>query len=237
MVDESCRLGKILKNLKKKGIPAICLNTSFNLENRPIVESLSDVIETFKMIECNILALDENIIIKKMTQLILEQMEIDLKRECPIVVRKGEFRYEYDGEAEDTISVMKWIMEQTGCKTVYIRRNFGLNQEYMEWLKEGSKSSTLRFKNQSIEYPQHFCRGMWKTNAFEKLDESKLPEPDLKIRIQKIEYCRFCDLNEEDAKRDGFVSFEEMKSAFLNYMYQDIQDEDWMTIYFLKIEK
>lgn len=237
LVDENCRLGRILKALKKQGESAVCLNTSFNLENRPIVDSLGDVIETFKMMECNILALDENIVVKKMNHEILEQLKIDLRKECEIVVRQGEFRYRYDEEAEDAISIMKWIMEQTGCKTVYIRRNFGLNQEYMEWLKEGSKSSTLRFKNQSIEYPQHFCRGMWKTKAFEKLDESKLLEPDLKIRIQRIEYCRFGELNEEDAKRDGFVSLEEMKSAFLNHMYPDIQDEDWMTIYFLKIEK
>ena len=128
-------------------------------------------------------------------------------------------------------------MKQTGCNTIYIRRNFGLNQEYMKWLKEGTKSSTLRFKNRSIEYPQHFCRGMWKTKAFEKLDESKLSSPDLKIRIQKIEDCRFCDLNEDDAKRDGFTTLEEMRSAFINLMYHDIQDEDWMTIYFLKIEE
>lgn len=237
IVNEKCRLGKILKAMKKSGESAVCLNTSFNLENRPIVDSLTDVIETFKMMECNVLALDEHIIVKKMTQDILNQLKIDSKKKCPVVVRKGEVRCEYDGQAEDTSSIMEWVMKQTGCNTIYIRRNFGLNQEYMKWLKEGTKSSTLRFKNRSIEYPQHFCRGMWKTKAFEKLDESKLSSPDLKIRIQKIEYCRFCDLNEDDAKRDGFTTLEEMRSAFINLMYHDIQDEDWMTIYFLKIEE
>lgn len=235
-VGEDCRLGNILKSLKEYGEPAVCLNTSFNLEGHSMVESLNDVIETFKKMECNILALDENIVVKNMTHDLLKVLKIDEKKECPIVVRQGDIRYEYNDEAKDTTSIINWIMKKTGCKTAYIRKNFGLNQEYMKWLKEGTKNSTLRFKNLSIEYPQHFCGGMWKTTAFEKLDESKLMNPDIKIRIQKIEYCRFGDLNEEDAKRDGFVSLEEMKSTFIKYMYQDIQDEDWMTIYFLKLE-
>jgi carbamoyltransferase len=55
-------LYKILKEFKKKNGVGLLINTSFNVHEEPIVESISDAIKSFEMSKLDYLIIDNSII-------------------------------------------------------------------------------------------------------------------------------------------------------------------------------
>ena len=78
---------------------------------------------------------------------------------------------------------------------------------------------------------------MWSSKNFENIDfnDSHLGKENCRVCIEKIIYKRFGDLNTQDAINDGFGNVEEMKSAFRINMYPGLTDDEWVSIYCLKI--
>ena len=106
--------------------------------------------------------------------------------------------------------------------------------DYLGWLRNGEKSTTIRRRKGGIEWPVSPLLNLWQSS-----DEKRVPDftepPKEKVEILKIEYVRFGELNNDDAKRDGFKTIEEMKQAFRKRIYPDITLEDWITLYHLKL--
>jgi hypothetical protein len=50
------------------------------------------------------------------------------------------------------------------------------------------------------------------------------------VKISALRYHRWGELSADDAMRDGFKSFDDMRSA-LTKIYPRITDEDWVTVY------
>jgi len=107
-----------------------------------------------------------------------------------------------------------------------------LYAEYVEWLKSGRKTTTIRIESGKLRYPASETLQLVETVPADKSYE----KPIGSVTFEKIVIKRFGDLDDGDAKRDGFSSKEELRSA-LQEIFGAIPEDELVSIYHIKSAK
>jgi hypothetical protein len=146
----------------------------------------------------------------------------------PVTIRRGSEKFEYaPNSIQELISITNKI-----STNVYLRTEFSLFKDYLNWFENNQKVTTIRRRVNGIEVPINQTLGMWDTTDDKRVPTLNHP-PLFWVDIKKIEYVKFQDLSQVDAKFDGFRDLDELNYAFRNRVYKGIKDSDWLTIYTL----
>ena len=103
----------------------------------------------------------------------------------------------------------------------YVASRIKLADRFFDLVLAGSKTSTIRY-------------------GLVFFSDNKIPlisnNKTVNIRILKLDYSKtFGELDENDAKRDGFTSLLELRDE-LQRIYPDINNDDPITIIYFKVE-
>jgi carbamoyltransferase len=109
------------------------------------------------------------------------------------------------------------------------RERFLLDKTYIEWVKRGVKTTTIRFSSNRIEYPAQPIIPLFETERFSGFVTGLTPHVGF-IRVVAVTYVAFGDLDEKDAINDGFSSLHELKNT-LRMIYDIINDFDIVTVF------
>jgi carbamoyltransferase len=222
--EEKRLLREILEDFHAlSGVPLL-LNTSFNRAGEPIVETPVDAVRTFSSMAVNALVLGRFVIVKTYFP---QLVELGLLPREPLkdisIFEKSEWRQ--PEKLKRVKELLDWIRGVTG-QMIFVRTGFPLYGEYLDWLKEGRKVTTIRFRKNAVEFPATYAPQLFGTADYELTRTGE----KLQIDINGIKYERFGNLTAEDARRDGFRSYEEMRAA-LKTIYPAMKDDNWITIY------
>ncbi|HIQ03797.1 MAG TPA: ASCH domain-containing protein [Desulfurococcales archaeon] len=94
--------------------------------------------------------------------------------------------------------------------------------EYVKLMLSGVKKATIRIGKVKLKYNEMIVHGGGRPIAL--------------IKIKSVKYKRVKELTDMDAKLDGFRSKEELVKE-LKKVYEDIKDDDWVTIIEFEIIK
>ncbi|MCL5238800.1 MAG: ASCH domain-containing protein [Nitrospirae bacterium] len=204
---------------KLSSVPLV-LNTSFNGPNEPIVETLKDAIDTFVYLKLDYLAVGDFLIEKKekaMDAYTISQLNAD----C----------YEMPIDRKSFPELKTFLYKKYPFTELIPRDRFQLYSDFVKWLQQGRKTTTIRFKPGGIDVPLQQVMPLWATDSF-KPDASEIKIG--KVAITHFTVKRFCNLNNNDARRDGFKNLAELTSV-LREIYQGVCDSDFVSIYTLEL--
>lgn len=199
-------------------IPLI-LNTSFNGPCEPIVETLKDAIDTFLRLDIIYLAIGDFLIEKR-----------ELKTEgWTVQVSEKEFKVYLDETITSNLAAL--LHKRFPFMNLIQREKIQLYSEYVDWLRNGRKTTTIRFKRNGIEYPLQRKMFLSSTDSFKP---GAFETPVGCVTISHFTVKRFKDLSSDDAVRDGFNNLNELR-AVLKEIYKGISAEDFVSIYTIKL--
>ncbi len=210
---------------RRTGVPLV-LNTSFNLGGEPIVETVDDAVRTFKEMAINAMALGRFLVVKKLTPHLVECDVLPATHTIATTVVANGHRSSVPTEVTQSREVVRWVQQMTGA-VVFVRHDFPLYERYLEWLRQGRKVTTIRYRPNGVEIPREAELALFKTRDYGPGDRHK---PTGRVRVKSIRYQRFGELTAEDARRDGFSSLEDMRNNFQE-IYPKLQSTDWITLY------
>jgi hypothetical protein len=110
---------------------------------------------------------------------------------------------------------------------VFVRTEMPLYGEYLNWVREGRKVTTIRLRKGAVEVPFSSVLPLFEAADFGPGDRSR---PTEYVKVSALRYHRWGELYAADAERDGFKSYDDMRQA-LKKIYPHITDEDWVTVY------
>lgn len=91
--------------------------------------------------------------------------------------------------------------------------------EYIEAIREGRKTTTIRIGKRGIANPELIFES--DTNS-------------IKVQVLSVQYRKFSELTEADAQKDGFNTFQELEIT-LNAFYPNIKPHTWFTVIEFKV--
>jgi len=103
---------------------------------------------------------------------------------------------------------------------VYLRRHIMMRGEYARLLLSGRKRATIRLGKVIPKYDEVIIHSWGR--------------PIAKAKITKVIYKKVRDLTDEDAKKDGFSSKEELMNELRN-VYGNVKPDDLVTIIELEV--
>lgn len=120
------------------------------------------------------------------------------------------------------------------------RSRFRLVSEYVEWLRQGSKCTTVRYRPNAIDIPSDLKLPLVRSLNDDVPDDGVTASYDEVglVKITQLVIKPFFMLNDTDAHRDGFIKLQDLKDALrkLYYpIYGLIQEHQYVTIYTIKI--
>lgn len=121
-------------------------------------------------------------------------------------------------------------MKKYSNNRIFYREEFSLLSEYLIWLINGTKKTTIRYKKNANEVPFQKVLPLYET-----INKNKKREVG-KIEIENIEIKRFSELNENDAVRDGFSTKKDLIKA-LKEIYRDIEEDSQVIIYSIHLKE
>lgn len=116
-------------------------------------------------------------------------------------------------------------------KNIKKRNKFDLLEEYVSWLFNGQKHTTIRFRNDAIDFPEKCVLPLYESTLNKLTPERFLGY----VVIEEIQIKLFSQINSFDAKKDGFNNLAEAKSA-LTSIYKELSDSEYVSIYSIKIK-
>ena len=196
----------------KSGIPMI-LNTSFNGNSEPIVETVDDALECFNKLALDYLIIGDSIVSKN-----TESRTVEVKVQDIVIA--------------DILCDKIWdtIQELIPNKIGKKRARFLLFDKYVQWVKEGKKHTTIRYRRGSIDYPADISLPMLATDDFGQQYIKMVG----RAIIQRVEVKKFGQLTQDNAYGDGFSSLNELKNI-LQKIYGKIEEEEFVTIYSFRL--
>jgi len=231
-VDSESFLGQLLSALGEMTGSAVCLNTSFNLKGQPIVETAEDAVAAFRELPVSFLMIERFLVMKS-----LPANAQDLGLVGPCVINNVTLRARpVDVKAPPGVSLRRlatWITEHTGSMAM-LRRDFSLFADYLAWLREGRKSTTIRWHRGFVEVPGDQVLPVYECEVDNRVPD-RSQSPSAWVQIRSIEYAQFGTLDQDDARRDGFESRKQMRAQFRDRIYRGICDQDWVTVYSLEL--
>lgn len=217
--------GILLKFAEHTQIPVL-LNTSFNLGGEPIVETVAQAIASFSAMPINALGIGRFVVVKSLSpnlgDLPVSATISDLEME---VFKAPNASPEVLPHMRPHSRIRK-IQDLTSM-VIFVRTELPLYGEYLNWLREGRKVTTIRLRKGAVEVPFSSILPLFETVDFGPGDRSR---PTEYVKISALRYHRWGELSADDAMRDGFESIGDMRSA-LTKIYPQITDEDWVTVY------
>jgi carbamoyltransferase len=223
--DEGPLRGILMRFAEHTQIPVL-LNTSFNRGGEPIVETIQQAIESFSGIPVNALGIGRFVMVKSLSPDV---------GDLPISATISDLNVEVYPEAGSTpVAVpqtrphvrIRHIQALTD-RVVFVRTELPLYGEFLQWLREGRKVTTIRLRKGAVEVPFSSVLPLYETADFGPGDRSR---PTEFVKVSALRYQRFGELSPQDAVRDGFRSFEDMRKT-LGEIYPQITDDDWVTVY------
>ena len=230
--DEDTPFARILRQFEKYTQVPVLLNTSFNLGGKPIVETIDQAISSFRDIPVNVLGIGRFVVVKSLSpttdDLPLNDLPLESGSLSKIDLRiwADEGIISVRTATGSVVTVVRRLQEKTDS-VVFVRTELPLYGQYLDWLREGRKVTTIRFREGVVEIPSSDVLPLFKTDDF---GPRSSPSPTDYVRIGAIRYQRFGDLTQLDAQRDGFESREHMRQA-LREIYPALADDSWVTIY------
>jgi len=215
---------------KLTGVPMV-LNTSFNRGGMPIVETVDDAIATFADMAVNIMVLGRFIIVKNLSPQLAEMGILPAIYDINASVVQGQGRAELSLRGMPSRQIVRQVQQVTDA-IVFVRHDFPLYGPYLEWLRAGRKVTTIRYRKGGVEVPKQAVLPLYETPDYRPVSDRKAPAAS--VRVHAIRYQRFGELTEEDAQRDGFNSLPEMLADF-KHIYPKLREEDWVTIYRIRL--
>lgn len=223
--DHSPLRGILIRFAAHTRVPVL-LNTSFNRGGEPIVETVQQAIESFSSMPVNALGIGRFVVVKSLSP---DQGDL------PISPTVSDLELEvYNGFASGPVSISRMRphqrirrLQQLTDRVVFVRTELPLYGEYLEWLRDGRKVTTIRLRKGAVEVPSNSVLPLYETADFGPRDQG---QPTEYVNVSAIRYHRFGELSADDAKRDGFVGFGDMRKA-LTKIYPHITDDDWVTVY------
>jgi hypothetical protein len=217
--------------MKITGIPVV-INTSFNKRGDPIVESPFDTLETFKDMDLDILVLDGLIIkmggIDKKVSATLEAETAERK----ILMNSLFEQKTYDLQLLTTDQLASALLQDFPEYRLIPKSNLTLFREYVKLVKEGQKSTSIRYRPQGFHYPSDRVLPLLDTGPGGLNDET--PERAGMVNITQYTIKPFGWLNDDDAQKDGFCREQELKAA-LQCIYGPIRQNECVSIYFIQL--
>lgn len=224
--DSNSFIGQVVENFSGlQGIPMV-LNTSFNGGGAPIVETVDDAINTFAELAVNLLALGRFLVVKSLSPELIDAgvMPATFPLEA-YLVRQGTHTPLGLTNLRSR-ECIRSVQRATGA-VVFVRSELPLYGPYLDWLREGRKVTTIRFRRGGVELPSFSELPLFETADYGVGDRST---PTAIVRIERLRYQIFGELTEDDAKRDGFESLAHLHTD-LKKIYPALGNEDWVTIY------
>jgi hypothetical protein len=215
----------LIKFAKHTQIPVL-LNTSFNRGGEPIVETIQQAFESFSSIPVNALGIGRFVVVKSLSPDV---------GDLPISATISDLEIEVNEESDGPpISVpqmrphlrIRQIQALTDS-VVFVRTELPLYGEFLQWLREGRKVTTIRLRKGAVEVPSNSVLPLYETTDFGPGDRSR---PTEYVKVSALRYHRFGELSARDAIRDGFKSYDDMRDT-LRKIYPQITDDDWVTVY------
>jgi hypothetical protein len=228
-VDGTARVQAVSKTLAPRFHALLCavedlsghsllLNTSFNAGGQPIVESLDDALETFEKLDLGFLWAGDCIIKWKSPN---KSKDVWRTFIPVLTVNSVVLRH------VNVNSLSKLLLENGVNASICERDLFLLYSEYVGWLKNGRKSTTIRYRKNEVDMPAGATLPLYSSS-------SVLPDAEVEyfgvVFIQSVAVAQFGDLTNEDAIRDGFKDLSELHKA-LGRIYGIIEYDELVTIY------
>ena len=193
-------------------IPMV-LNTSFNGAGEPIVERVVDALESFDKLALDYLVIGNTIVSKEGSQ-----------RTMDIKIGEGV----YSSVPRD--SIWSYLSKAIPQKNGEPRNRFLLFRDYIQWLRTGRKSTTIRYRRGAIDYPSDICLPLLETEDF----SDEYIQVVGKVVIHRLEIKRYGELDEEDAVKDGFSCLSDLQNT-ITTIYGPIGQDELVSIYSFKL--
>lgn len=223
---EESTIARILTAFEQITGTPVLLNTSFNLGGKPIVETMQQALATFSQIPVNVLSIGRFVIVKNLSPDVADLPIKSSLRRLDIEVRNGD-----EPTAVNTTAPLSRVVRQLQRLTsavVFVRTALPLYDKYLEWMREGRKVTTIRFRRGAIEIPFNSILPLFETFDYNAPEDKT--NPTEYVRVSAIRYRRFGDLTATDAIRDGFEGLDHMRRD-LTTIYPSLTDTDWVTVY------
>jgi hypothetical protein len=206
----------------RTGIPFV-INTSLNRRGEPIAEIPSEALDLVAPSGIDALVFGDDVLVASESMAFdselqeIRQPSIDNSR---LTIESGRTASELEGIA----------MRQFPYSDILLRSQFGLRSEYFDWLLQGRKITTIRCRFGAIDLPEQ-----WRLPIFRTGVARRSHGPDGVVAITRIDLCRYDELTEQDARRDGFAGLKELVDA-LEDIYGAISNTTVMTIYHIELQ-
>ncbi len=212
----------ILCDLDKMGQIPVLLNTSLNGPGEPIIERTDELIDWCDRSEIEyawvgglFFEFDKN----KKSQLALNPVFYSESMDCQFA----------PSALEKRLRVMFPHLMALG------RERFLLRALYIDWVKDGRKRTTIRFKPGAVEYPVDRKLPLFASNRFEKFREGVNKQVGI-IAVSEACYKPFYCLDERDAVDDGFRNIDELRRT-LSEIYPTISPSDIVSIFKIEVTR
>ena len=204
----------------------VLLNTSFNRGGKPIVETIQQAIESFSSMPVNALGIGRFVVVKSLSPDV---------GDLPISATISDLHVEVYAEADSAPVVVPQTrphlrirqVQALTDRVIFVRTELPLYGEFLQWLREGRKVTTIRLRKGAVEVPSSSVLPLYETADFGPGDRSR---PTEFVKVSALRYHRFGELSPHDAVRDGFRSIRDMRKT-LGEIYPEIADDDWVTVY------
>ena len=213
-------IAKLLKELPG----SIALNTSFNGTGRAIVEVPEDAIDEFFNLKLDAMLINGSLIWKKSARF-----------DASIAQNSDEgWLFFYKPELECSDNTFRQNIER--CLGVFFfqnvdkRERFSLYDNYINWLEEGRKVTTIRFVENGISIPSRQVFSLVPTKTFK---QGSMDFENKKVKVVGFGIKKFKDLNIIDAKRDGFGNTSQLKTM-LRRIYPIMMDDSYVSVNFIE---
>lgn len=224
--DDETFAGEVLRSFAARtGVPVL-LNTSFNDRDEPIVETLDDAVGSFGSLPVNILSAGRFLIVKSLSPELIKAGVMPATFPVKVYAVKDGTRRDLGVEGVTANEAIRQVQSAVG-QVVFVRSELPLYGPYLEKLRQGKKVTTIRFRANAVELPAFSEIPLFETSDYGVGDRSR---PTAIVRIKSLRYQVWGTLNAEDAARDGFDSYDAMRTDLLT-IYPRMKDSDWVTIY------
>jgi carbamoyltransferase len=216
-------LYRILELLDQKTQIPVLLNTSLNGPGEPIVETPKQAFDFFLKAHVDCAWIDGTIYVKKAKLPNNDDLRIERSHYAELLTEVN------DAVLDEMSKRLAVIFPDL---TIHRRIRFSLRADFIKWIKEDRKQTTIRYKVNTVEVPAKSKLPLYQTIRYEALDEDTSTKKG-DLQISRVTYKSFGDLDQDDARRDGFKSIGELFEV-LREIYGPIADDEIVTIYEVK---
>ena len=220
-VDAEQRIWNLLTRLQELGRIPVILNTSMNGRGEPIVEAHDDLLEWVR--NAPIDALWFNGILHS-------------ARDNKPALRSASAYSERPSNDDDLLDLCVRLKVLFPDLEQKVRDRFLLLDEYISWMREGRKSTTVRYNRNALDVPSSLRIPLYPTHDFGRSESVISETPIAHTEIVGLTYKCFGDLTDKDGLNDGFENRSQLLDTLAS-IYSPITETDIVTIYDIRISE